>query len=493
MYNKLKFCISLFLLSSSIQAQQIKVSYSSKAFEGVFSGKVLLYLSKDGKTPKDLAIGLPTLCCFAIDVSQIKPNTTVLFDDKAISYPVNLSDIERGDYYVQAVWDRNLGGRSIGNSVGNMFSEPIKIKLTKDYNKTFSITCNQIISAPSFKETVYKKELKAPSTLLSAFYKRPVTVDAAVILPKEYFKEPNRKFPVHFIVSGFGGDYHIDDHRFSVKEDSEGMSIPLDTTACIAVYLDGNCPTGHSTYANSENNGPWGDALVNEFIPLLEKKYRCNGARLLSGHSSGGWTVLWLQVNYASTFAGCWSSSPDPVDFRNFQKVNLYADKNMFYDDKNELRVDASVGGRIPWIYLRDDYRIEDVTYRGEQYASWNAVWGKKAKDGSPEKICSMKTGEIDSMVVEHWKAYDISLLLRNNWQQLKPELDNKIRVSTGNHDNYFLNKSVELLEVETKKLNANFVYAYYPGDHFTINYPEYKKAGYAFLEKRYEAWLSKK
>ena len=486
MYNKLKFCISLFLLSSSIQAQQIKVSYSSTAFDGVFSGKVLLYLSKDGKTPKDLAIGLPTLCCFAIEVSNIKPNTNVVFDDKAISYPVNLSDIERGEYYVQAVWDRNLGGRSIGNSLNNMFSEPVKINLTKNTKEVFSIICNKAITALSFKETEYTKELKTPSPLLSAFYKRATTIDAAVLLPKEYYKEPTRKFPVHFLVSGFGGDYH----GYSGKE---VMSTPLDTTACITIFLDGNCPTGHSTYANSENNGPWGDALVNEFIPQLEKGYRCNGARFLSGHSSGGWTVLWLQVNYPTTFAGCWSSSPDPVDFRNFQKVNLYADKNMFYDDKNELRVDASVAGRIPWIYLRDDYRIEGVTYRGEQYASWNAVWGKKAKDGSPEKICSIKTGEIDPTVVEHWKAYDISLLIRNNWQQLKPELDNKIRISTGNHDNYFLNKAVELLEVETKKLNANFVYAYYPGDHFTLNYPEYKNAGYTFLEKRYAEWLSKK
>lgn len=224
----------------------------------------------------------------------------------------------------------------------------------------------------------------------------------------------------------------------------------MDTTACIVVFLDGNCPTGHSTYANSENNGPWGDALVNEFIPQLEKDYRCNGARLLSGHSSGGWAVLWLQINYPSTFAGCWSSAPDPVDFRNFQKVNLYEDKNMFYDDKNELHA-LSIGGRIPWIYTRDDCRIEEVIFRGEQYVSWNAVWGKKAKDGSPEKICSMKTGEIDSLVVAHWQAYDISLLIRNNWRQLKPELDNKIRVSTGNHDNYFLNQAVELLEVETK------------------------------------------
>ena len=132
MYIRLKFCIFLFLLNASTQAQQIKVSYTPTAFDGFFSGKVLLYLSKDGKTPKDLAIGLPTLCCFAIDVSKIKPNVSVVFDDKAISYPVNLSDIERGEYYVQAVWDRNLGGRSIGNSVNNMFNEPIKINLTKN-------------------------------------------------------------------------------------------------------------------------------------------------------------------------------------------------------------------------------------------------------------------------------------------------------------------------------------------------------------------------
>jgi len=485
MHTKLKFCIFLFLLNTSTQAQKIKVSYSQNSFDGVFSGKVLLYLSKDGKAPKDLAMGLPTLSCFAIDVNKIKPNSFVIFDDKAISYPVNLSDIERGEYYVQAVWDRNLGGRSIGNSINNMFSEPIKINLTKNTKEVFSIICNKTITAIPFKETEYAKELKAPSTLLSAFYKRTVTIDAAVILPKDYYKEPTRKFPVHFIVSGFGGDYHY-------YSDKKFMSIPLATTPCITVFLDGNCSTGHSTYANSENNGPWGDALVKEFIPKLEKDYRCDGARLLSGHSSGGWTVLWLQVNYPAFFAGCWSSSPDPVDFRSFQKVNLYKDKNMFYDDESELRVDASIAGRIPWIYLRDDYRIENVIYRGEQYASWNAVWGKKAEDGSPKKICSMKTGEIDSLEVAHWKAYDISLLIRNNWRQLKSELDHKVRISTGNNDNYFLNEAVELLEVETKKLNANFNYAYYPGDHFTLEDPEYKKAGYTFLQKKYEEWLTR-
>ncbi len=254
MINKFVCSLCFLFLISSLPAQQIKVSYTPTSFMGVFSGKVILYLSKDSKSPKDLGAGIPNLCCFAINVTRIKPNKTILFDDNALSYPVKLSDIERGEYYVQAVWDRNTGGRNIGNCADNMYSDPIKINLSKNTGKTFSIVCNRVVSAPTFIQTDYLKELKAPSVLLSTFYKRPVTVDAAVILPKEYYLEPNRKFPVHYLVSGYGGDYH----NFS---GSEIKSMPIDTTPCITVFLDGNCPTGHSTYANSTNNGPWGRCL----------------------------------------------------------------------------------------------------------------------------------------------------------------------------------------------------------------------------------------
>ena len=63
-----------------------------------------------------------------------------------------------------------------------------------------------------------------------------------------------------------------------------------------------------------------------------------------------------------------------------------------------------------------------------------------------------MKTGEIDLDVVNHWKALDISLFVRNQWQELKPKLDNKIRVYVGYDENYLLNLSVKLLVEEVKK-----------------------------------------
>jgi len=484
--KKIFFSILLFAAFTNLAtAQQFKVSYADSIYNKPFTGKVLLYLSKDNREPKSGSAGEEIFPCFSVYVKNVKPGESVVFDDKAVSYPTQLSDIERGEYYVQAVWDRNLGGRSIAESPGNLYSATQKVNVTKNYNKIFKLTATRIVSEPTFKDTKYVKELKAPSALLSKFLNKAMTVNGAVLLPEEYYTQPNRKFPVLFVVFGYGGDYH----RFSGWDNP---SNPIDTTACITVYLDGNCSLGHDVYANSDNNGPWGDALTTEFIPLLEKQYRCNGAKLLTGHSSGGWTVLWLQTHYPKVFDGCWSSSPDPVDFRSFQRVNLYKHENMYYGKDSSLNLTGTVAGRFPWFDMKDCYRMEHVIYRGEQMHSFDAVFSPKGTDGEPERICNFETGEIDTNVFSHWKKYDISLYLRTNWNQIKGDLDGKVRVTVGSQDNFLLNYAVTLLEGEMKKLNSTFIFQYYPGDHFTVATPVFRKAGNAFLEEKYVQWQAK-
>jgi len=123
---------------------------------------------------------------------------------------------------------------------------------------------------------------------------------------------------------------------------------------------------------------------------------------------------------------------------------------------------------------------------------SFDAVFSKKGSDGEPQRILDYRTGQIDTAVFEHWKNYDISLYLRTNWDNIKPDLDGKIMISVGNQDNFLLNYAVKLLDGEMKKLNSAFVFAYYPGDHFTIATPEFFKDGNGFLEKKYAQWLDK-
>src|SRR5579872_5318801 len=110
-----------FLFAQHSFCQQFKVIFTSAAYSRSFSGKVLLYLNKENHHPKDAMADLDNFPCFAITVKDVMPGDTVVFNYKAISYPVELSDLERGVYYVQAVWDRNLGGRAIAESPGNLY------------------------------------------------------------------------------------------------------------------------------------------------------------------------------------------------------------------------------------------------------------------------------------------------------------------------------------------------------------------------------------
>jgi S-formylglutathione hydrolase FrmB len=484
-YKKVFFVCAVCICFLRGIGQKITASYTRSASEANFSGRVFLYLSKDSKSPKDEMIGVQKFPCFSITVKNVHPNQKVVFNDAATYYPVILSDIERGKYHAQVVWDRNEGGRSIGESPGNMYNQSLVVNLTKNIRQTFNIVCNEVNKEQPFVETRYIKELKAPSALLTAFYKRTTTINAAILLPKEYFEQPDRKFPVLYWVSGYGGDYHA----FSGRNDP---GEPIDTTPCIRVFLDGNCPGGHSVYANSDNNGPWGDALTQELIPLVEKTYRTNAARLLTGHSSGGWSVLWLQTHYPKIFTACWSSSPDPVDFRSFQQINLYNDKNMYYANDSTLRLAATIAGRYPWIFMKDMCAMEHVIWRGEQMHSFNFVFSTRNRDGTPRSLWNDITGDIDRTTLEHWKNYDISLYVKSNWKHLKAYLQGKIRVSVGNQDNFLLNYPVHLFDDEMKKIDAGFVFAYYPGDHFTVFTPEYKTAGYQFLEMKYHELTNK-
>lgn len=476
--------ILFLILGFQSNGQTFEVSYAPDLLKENFSGNVLLYLSKENKSPKDVFVGLELIPAFRIEVKDVSPTETALFNDEAISYPVALSNIERGTYYVQAVFDLNLGDASIGSSTGNLYSEPIKVTLTKDFTKVFKIEATKVIAPAVFTETDYLKELSVQSKLLSDFHKKDIFVNAAISLPKGYYENPNETYPVIFSTFGFGGNYKLHSGHTTYLEQ-------LGTQPTIVVYLDGNCSEGHSTYANSDVNGPWGDALVKEFIPTLTEKYRTNNAFLLQGHSSGGWTSVWLQVKYPDTFIGAWASSPDQVDFRNYQNKNIYETESMFYDKKGNLLSDVTIAGRFPVISAKDFYRTEHVIYRGSQLHSFDAVFGGYDEEGNRIRLVNIPSGELNKEALPLWKRYDLSIILRENWSNLKEDLEGKIRISVGTSDNFHLHHAVKLLEEEMTPLDADMEFAYYPGDHFTVFTKDYIKDGMAFLEQRYEDWLN--
>ena len=57
------------------------------------------------------------------------------------------------------------------------------------------------------------------------------------------------------------------------------------------------------------------------------------------------------------------------------------------------------------------------------------------------------RSGKIDARVLEHWKKYDLRLVLRKDWAVLAPKLRGKLRIWVGDADEYFLNNAVHRLD----------------------------------------------
>jgi photosystem II stability/assembly factor-like uncharacterized protein len=260
------------------------------------------------------------------------------------------------------------------------------------------------------------------------------------------------------------------------NSDFRRMWLADNTPRFIFLQLDGDGPYGDPYQINSDNSGPYGDAITQELIPYVEKTFHAIGqsyARVLDGESTGGWVSLALKVFYPDFFNAVWSSCPDGLDFRGFQIINIYEDKNAYKDDLGHDRPSKrDVNGKIEFT-IRHECQMENVmgagdswTMSGQQWGAWNATYGPRGRDGRPVPLWDPKTGVIDKSVVDHWKKYDLRLLLEQNWSTLGPKLRGKIHISVGEADSYYLEKGVHLMDDFFKKADppADARIVYGPG-----------------------------
>jgi hypothetical protein len=180
-----------------------------------------------------------------------------------------------------------------------------------------------------------------------------------------------------------------------------------------------------------------------------------------------------LQVFYPDFFNGAWSQCPDPVDFRAFELVNIYDDPNVYVNRFRFERPSMRTVDGDTRFTLRHEVQIERVLGRGgrwvlsgKDWASWNAVFGPRGADGLPRPLFDGLTGQIDRSVLEHWKKYDLRLVLEQNWKVLGPKVRGKIRVAVGDADDYFLNNAVHLLDRFLTRARPPFEgrFVYLPG-----------------------------
>ncbi len=435
---------------------------------------------------------------FGVDVTKLAAGSAAVIDGSTLGYPIeSLAQLPPGDYFVQALlnvysefkrsdgqtlWmhDDQWEGQQFNTSPGNLVSEVRKVHVDPSAHDTIRIALARTIppiTPPP--DTRWVKRVKIQSQMLTKFWGRPIYLGATILLPRDYDRDTTRQYPTVYEQGHFSLNPPFGFSTDSMSETAEQRAARLAKSArepgfqfyqawrsdsfprMIVVTFQHPTPYFDDSYAvNSVNNGPYGDAILTELIPYLESHFRMTRApwaRLLTGGSTGGWEALALQVYHPDFFGGTWVLYPDPVDFRSYELVNIYADSNAFvwpvaewmtYDVPAEQEVTGQ-----PRITVRMESQYEAVlgshARSGEQFAIWEATFGPVGKDGYTAELWDLQSGKIDHTVSDYFKSHDYDLrdYMERNWATLGPKLRGQIHLYVGDMDTFYLNYAVYRLE----------------------------------------------
>jgi Putative esterase len=516
------FCLSLLALPSGHTATsetEFEISYPAALDNGPITGRVFVMISKNNRVEPRLQAGYyqASVPFYGVDVDALKPSVGAVIDSSTLGYQVeSLSQLPAGEYYVQALlnvytqvkrkdghviwvhmdqWEGQQWNRSPGNLVSEV--ERVQLDPAKGFNIKLSLTKKlpPVVVPP---DTDWVKRVKIQSKLLTEFWGHPMYLGATLLLPKGYERNVNQKYPAIYIQGhfGLGAPFGFTTQAPAMVETAEQRKARLNRSArepgsefaqawmaddfprMVAVTFQHPTPYYDDSYAvNSANNGPYGDALLTELIPYLEKNFRLRAepqARVLTGGSTGGWEALALQVLHPTFFNGTWSMYPDPVDFRRYQMSNVYEDDNAFEVPAGDWAklvrpLSRDANGQVT-LTMREMSQLEEVLgskiRSGQQIAAWDAAYGPIGSDGYPRPIWDRMTGKIDREVALYMRdnGYDLRYNLEKNWKQIGPDLVGKIHVYCGDMDNYYLNLAVYQLEdflkaADNPKAEAVFEY----------------------------------
>lgn len=469
---------------------------------GTLTGHLLVVFAKhsDGdEEPRDqVQEQYNSAEAFGVDVENLKPGCTVTIDNTTAGYPLrHLADVPAGSYSVQSVLNvyepfHLASGKTVmlppdhgegqhwNRKPGNPYDAPEKLDWSA--NKAARLTLDKVIPPVPTPEELLAKDPGAKQYLrfvhmrsakLSAFWGRDMYVNAWVLLPPGFDEHPDAHYPTVVYQDHFSATFGLAFRTTPPTPDmkgrersraEQGYQFYQDWTDgrmphTLVISIQNANPYYDDSYVmDSANVGPYGAAVTTELIPQIEQQYRGIGqgwSRATFGGSTGGWEALASQVFYPEFYNGTWASCPDPVDFHDYQNVNLYEDTNAFVrhadfgsvpiaaDRKADGSILATTGDEVQFEYVLGTHGRST-----EQWNIWQAVYSPQAADGYPVPIWDDQTGAIDKQTVQYWHDHwDLTAVMEREWTTLGPRLEGKIHVQAGEGDTYFLNNAVHRMQ----------------------------------------------
>ncbi len=502
---------------------RFEVTFPASLHDGPVTGHLFISVyTRDDAEPRVAAFQssrdfVARVPFFATDVDSLKPGQAAVVDTGAGSYPLaSLRDLPAGDYYVQAVlnvytqyhradghtiWARqgDWDGQRWAYAPGNLVSQPMKVHLDPAQGFDVKLQLDHVLPPVELPaDTKWVKHFKMQSAMLTKWWGAPQYLGATVLLPKGYDEHPNTRYPVLYLQDHFTLEPPYGFTEDSTPRRGKTVEVVLEPPnprsnvesatpwsgggkresgyefqkswlsdrfpRMIVVVFQHPTQFFDDSYAvNSVNDGPYGDAILQELIPETERRYRIIAqpyARVLSGGSTGGWESLALQLYHPDFFGGTWTFFPDPVDFRRYQLVDIYSDSN-YYTQPNaapgapERMLQMNSPDGQPMATNRAEERMEMASgthsRSGWQFDVWNVVYGPIGDDGYPKRLFDPTTGAIDHSVATYMRdhGYDLRYYVHQNWPRIGPKLVGKIHILCGDMDDFYLAPAVYMMQDE--------------------------------------------
>ncbi len=214
-----------------------------------------------------------------------------------------------------------------------------------------------------------------------------------IYLPEGY--DGDRRFPVLYVLHGFGGDADSCLESNQLPERAEELMAAGDIPQAILVFpsfensylVNTGDEPGFVSFGSSDptrgiQTGPYEDYFVDELIPTIDKSYRTiakRSGRMICGFSSGGFAALHVAFRHPGLFcrvgghspAVGWNGLPVPVLFPTQEKIAS--------DYPNALAATADLTGLSIFIDCGD---LDPYVYQGT-YELSQALTGNKTADST--------------------------------------------------------------------------------------------------------------
>lgn len=161
---------------------------------------------------------------------------------------------------------------------------------------------------PGFRDTVSASSRVEYKTFQSKLLNRELRY--GLYLPPSYNSSPARKYPVLYFLHGLNEN----EMRWSTRGQTDMMLDKMVAGGKIGEFIVAVPFGAVSFYTNTRDGSEkWEDAIVSEFVPLIESTYRVNAARStrgISGISMGGYGALKIAMRHPDLFGSASAHSP---------------------------------------------------------------------------------------------------------------------------------------------------------------------------------------